>query len=147
MKTVSQNRLVTAWTSVFTTSAIFLLIGFLIFYPPFPWWCAIVPAFTLVEAIRVTITYLSGEHTRICPNCQKETSISNQFCDKCGYDLRAASYQTYGTVSEPIEENFSRDSQKGSIESNKYCRTCGGPLGGSEAYCPTCGMPNPAGQK
>jgi len=142
MRAISRNRLVGAWTSFLTTTGIFLLIGFLIFYRDsgeFPWWCAFVPAITLVEAIRVTITYLAGENTRVCPNCQKMTPVSNQFCDKCGFDLRSTSYQTYQKIE--IREPEESEPIKPVIDSKNYCSTCGGPLGGSEAYCPTCGMP------
>jgi hypothetical protein len=145
MKSVSRNRLVTAWTSFITTTAIFMLIGFLIFFPDsgeIPWWCWFVPALTLVEAVRATIQYIAGEHTRVCPNCQEKTSISSQFCEKCGYDLRAVTYQNYGKVetSGPELKN-SEEPPKPIQSSNNYCATCGGPLSGSEQYCPTCGMP------
>lgn len=150
MANVSKNRMITAWTSFLTMSLIFMLIGYLIFYTPgegIPWWCWFVPAIALIEAIRVTITYLAGEHTRICPNCQEKTSISSQFCEKCGHDLRAVTYQTYGKIEVPEPEHTpdSNDEPKSTpyTSSKKYCITCGGPLDGKEAYCPTCGMPNP----
>ena len=119
VKNVSKNRLVTAWTSVITTTAL-----------------------TLVEALRVTIRYMAGEHTRVCPHCQGKTSISSQFCEKCGHDLRAVTYQNYGKVEvpEPEPEEF-EEPPKTTLPSKNYCSTCGGPLGGSEQYCPTCGMP------
>ena len=145
-KNVSKNRLVTAWTSFITTTAIFMLIGFLIFYDPvtlIPWWCWFVPAITFVEAIRVTIRYMAGENTRICPNCHGKTPISNQFCDKCGHDLRAVTYENYGQVEEgkPASEVTQPEPPKPVSSPGKYCVTCGGPLEGSEQYCPTCGMP------
>ena len=136
--------MVTAWTSFVTTTAIFMLIGFLIFYTPgegIPWWCWFVPAITFVEAIRVTITYMAGEHTRVCPNCQEKTSISSQFCEKCGHDLRAVTYQNYGKVETSEPERIVEVKESVPIPTKPYCTTCGGPLGGSEQYCPTCGMP------
>ncbi len=136
-----------AWTSFLTTSMIFLLIGFLIFWDgtpsSFPWWCIFVPAITFIEAIRSTLGYFAREETRVCPNCHKHTVINNQFCDKCGHDLRAVTYQMYGKVEdeEPAPEVNVSEPPKPTQGSKPYCVTCGGPLEGSEAYCPTCGMP------
>ena len=146
VKNITKNRLVTAWTSFITTTAIFMLIGYLLLYDPvsgIPWWCWFVPALTLVEALRVTIQFMAGDNTRVCPNCQEKTSISSQFCDKCGFDLRATSYQNYGKVETSEPEVPAEDDRPTIVTSKNYCPTCGGPLEGSEKYCPTCGMPDP----
>lgn len=139
VKSVTKNRLVTAWTSFISTFAFFFLIGFFLLRDPvylIPWWCWLIPAFTLVEAIRVSIQYLAGENTRICPNCQSKTPIGNQFCDKCGFDLRSVTYENYGKVKTPEPEE---EIQK--VTRKAYCNTCGGPLDGNEVFCPTCGAP------
>ncbi len=70
---------------------------------------------------------------------QNGGKMLKQFCDKCGFDLRSTSYQTYQKIE--IREPEESEPIKPVIDSKNYCSTCGGPLGGSEAYCPTCGMP------
>ncbi len=80
---------------------------------------------------------MAGEKTRVCPNCHEKTPINNQFCHKCGHDLRAVTYQNYGKE-EPSE---SEDHLETSTSSKPHCNTCGGPLDGSEQYCPICGAP------
>jgi predicted amidophosphoribosyltransferase len=142
VRDVSKNRLVTAWTSFISTFLFFFLLGYFLWYDPetlIPWWCWLIIAFPLVEAIRVTLQYMAGEKTRVCPNCHEKTPINNQFCHKCGYDLRAVTYENYGKVDTegPVSEVIEDTSKP----SKSYCNTCGGPLDGSEQYCPICGAP------
>jgi RNA polymerase subunit RPABC4/transcription elongation factor Spt4 len=138
-RTVTKNRLVTAWTSFISTFAFFFLIGFFLLYDEqtlIPWWCWLIIAFPAVEAIRTTIQYIAGENKRVCPNCHQKTNVDNQFCHNCGYDLRSVSYENYEKVETADDEI---ETQKSSRKS--YCNTCGGPLDGNEIFCPTCGAP------
>jgi predicted amidophosphoribosyltransferase len=138
-KAVTKNRLITAWTSFISTFAFFFLIGFFLLRDAetlIPWWCWLIIAFTAVEAIRVTIRYMAGENTRVCPNCHQKTPLGNQFCDKCGFDLRTVTYENYGK-----EETTDSVVEIQKVTSKPICNTCGGPLDGSEVYCPICGAP------
>ena len=137
MRRATKNRVITAWTSFLTTALIFGLLG--AFLVGWQWWVFFVPAITLIEAIRASLQYMTGEHTRVCPNCHGKTPVTNKFCDKCGFDLRSVTYENYGKVeSAGIETKTEPQVSK---SSKSYCNTCGGPLDGSEQYCPICGAP------
>ena len=136
MRKATKNRVITAWTSFLTTSLIFGLLG--AFLVGWQWWVFFVPAITFIEAIRASLQYMTGEHTRVCPNCHGKTPVTNKFCDKCGYDLRAVTYENYRKVETATEEEMREEPPK---PSKSYCNICGGPLDGNEVYCPTCGAP------
>ncbi|MHA1899131.1 MAG: zinc ribbon domain-containing protein, partial [Promethearchaeota archaeon] len=80
---LTKNRVINEWLSFVSVTLTF---GVLFIFLKWSLWFFIIPAFSLVDAIKVTIRYYTVGRFK-CPRCGNVLQADAKFCDKCSLKI------------------------------------------------------------